>query len=588
MRKSGISNLVFNVRKHPELASTPLFVTRFSEFSLADSLWVLNSRRKWEEEKKFIKVEKINTITNLCLSDVQRQLHLVDPNHIVDILCLAARVRGLDPFVIDSFISKFFAQQSLLNPRKLSLGLWAVSRIAPSRIVPFLDTLNGLSTEYLVRLTARDKALLTQSLVRSVSCSGTPRASLETVLSILERFEMNFTSSSIIEASSCLLSLAKLKEIAKKLNAETTLVNDLLPSLLIRVSNLLRTNHCSDFSAESLLSIAWAFAILRYKSQPVLVDLYRNIYAKINSMRTDQRAFAFFLFASASGLNDETIRSAFVQSLTTQYSNLSNHNLINFAVALGRLRIDNKEILEHLFSRNLVLKPAQRLSCLAVAATRIGDSESPAFVDFKNSLMSESRIAEFTVSEIVKLMRIDALTLDQKWNLQNVLLRRFKELLLCDPNDLLLLAEEIRKLGPQRVKVNLRMRFNKFFVKAIHQRVFPTPILLSNLKLVDDIGAWHCLPYSTQCTLWNKASELQKIDVRHPADPLRGKRRRLIPSDKLLVHVDDYFADANEKEIEVANRVRNEKEEKDSEIELEEISDGETPIAKFIQIVRRM
>lgn len=587
-RFSSVSHLVLAMKKEPNLPCETL-ISRFPDFLLSDSICILklNSRRTWEDEKKNT---KINTLADLCLFDVQRQLHLVSPNHLVDILCFCATAPLIDKKIVNLvlFVSKFLSDLHFLSPRKISLGLWAVTRLelAPEIFNRLIDALKIIPVEKTVLFTARDKILMIQSLVKWIPRSRNPKQSLVEILNLVEKFEINEKVSSLapIEASVCLLAFARLKEYGKQLHVDVSLIAKNVPELIEVIANQYRSKS-TIISTESILTVAYAFSLLKFKSQPVLVDLYRCLYSRIDSMRIDQIAFAYFLFATSSGLKDASISSAFFTALQSEYMLLSNKNLLN----LGKsIKIENRmdfleKILNELCKRDLK-SPNHRLNRLLIASW----TDSSKFHNLLNSTLKE--INEFSVSQIVDLMLIPAMEPETIWELQRTIIDRLKKRESLDYEHLICLAREIRKLGPAGVKINLRMRFNKVFVRSIQERMIPTPVLLSNLKLVDDIGAWHCLPLATQTTLWGKAGETQKIDVR---PPLNSSSHQHVTSDKLLIPVDDLFKastdSSDHKDKEILDRLKKIEEEEHERIELEGVQDGlETPISKFIQIVRRM
>jgi hypothetical protein len=357
-----------------------------------------------------------------------------------------------------------------------------------------------------------------------------------------------------------------------------------------RINHLLRQTSRSQPGIETLLTIAHGFARIGFKSQPVVVDLYRLLYAKCDSMTHSQAAFSFYLFTTESGVRDVTVAEAFRSSIR-DISGLSNNNLVNLLVGVDRSQSAdtdfNEKVLDEVYSRKEVLKPGQLVMAIGASQSLEGRSLPCPLTE-----MVSKRLKEFSFSEITCLFGIETTDTEFKWVVQRELTERVRGRPSegWHPEDLMKIAVEIRKLGPYKVKANLRVRFNQLLVISIKNRKIPTTVVLNNLRLIDDIGTWHCLPMRTQIALWSKASDVQKIDARAPLDPERNDppevRRRRIDTSKLLIDLSR--KDQSEEKMKVVDpkKFRDHVDEESLELEAA-VSQDQSPAKKFIDMLRK-
>jgi hypothetical protein len=248
--------------------------------------------------------------------------------------------------------------------------------------------------------------------------------------------------------------------------------------------------------------------------------------------------------------------------------------LVNLGLAAKKMGKDSilSEIAAIVEQRQNILKPGQ----LVIAAE---------FANIESAVVA--RFGEFSFADLIRY--IPVASEEGKWTVQRQLIERMKKKENVLGSDLILLASEVRRLGP-RVLPNFRVRFNKLLVRAIEQRRVPTSLLLSNLKLVDDLGSWHCMSYATQVALWRKASELQRIDVREPLDSRANDpaevRRRRIDSKQLIVRLNELSCDDEAAAAKTALK-KEERAAREEQVELEEVTEGITPTQKFINTVRQ-
>ena len=516
------------------------------------------------------------SMADLVLVDLQRQLHQLSPTQITDILCFFGAFKFRNSLLLrpGAFAARFGASLSGLSMRQATLGLWSLTRSDPpqlSVIAPSILQHFQSDPAKLASMTARDQSLFLRSLVSAISFSESPKQFVESIFSLLPTLGIQCTKWSFQESAMLVLSLARLRDYSKKLGLDSAITDGIGNDSILRLHSLLRV---SQPSTESLLTAAWGLALMRFRSQPVLVDLYRSLYSRVGEMSPNQAAFSAFLFATCSGLRDDVIADAFVAKVMGQCGCVSNNNLVNLGLAAKKMRKDSilSEIAAIVEQRQNILKPGQ----LVIAAE---------FANIESAVVA--RFGEFSFADLIRY--IPVASEEGKWTVQRQLIERMKKKENVLGSDLILLASEVRRLGP-RVLPNFRVRFNKLLVRAIEQRRVPTSLLLSNLKLVDDLGSWHCMSYATQVALWRKASELQRIDVREPLDSRANDpaevRRRRIDSKQLIVRLNELSCDDEAAAAKTALK-KEERAAREEQVELEEVTEGITPTQKFINTVRQ-
>lgn len=96
------------------------------------------------------------------------------------------------------------------------------------------------------------------------------------------------------------------------------------------------TQHCRQFPRRALLVTCLAFARMGFAQQPVLIELYRSLYAQLPELAPAQVAFSFFLF-SVSGVRDDALVQRFVFECRRHLEKLSLQDLSNVLLALSRV-----------------------------------------------------------------------------------------------------------------------------------------------------------------------------------------------------------------------------------------------------------
>jgi hypothetical protein len=506
-------------------------------------------------------------LRDLCWVEVKRQLHSITPNQVTDILCFHASM-GLREDVSVLF-PRLVSNLPELTGRQMGLVCWSLSRLNPSFLTGSLLTLIFSNPERVLACSPRDRAVMLDAISRSIRHCDSPAQFLTDVVTFLPNLEVK-KFDSFHSAAIFFHSLARISDYGRKLGVNTSLADGMASDLIPPISDMLRRSAKPESSVQSLLTIAWSFALLKVKSQPVVVDLYRRLYSRIPDLNSNQRSFTLFLLCTASGVKDPSVAEALIRSINVP--ELSNNNLVNTLIVM---KADGENILDEVYKRREVLRPDQLVTAMSLAGTCDGRIESEGYKALMNTCVES--MSNFSVSVLVKALTIPDVELCYK--VQRELLKRMKDDF--SQHDMLLMASEIRRLGPHRVLTNLRVKFNRLLTLAIKNRRIDTPHVLKNLTLIDDLGTWHCLPIDVQLRLWNKATEMQKINVRPPLDPLRNDsketRRRRIQTNQILV-------DVTKRESENGTKIAS----KENKFSPEEIEPGEvSPAREFIDIVRR-
>merc|ERR1712176_948129 len=92
------------------------------------------------------------------------------------------------------------------------------------------------------------------------------------------------------------------------------------PDTLSTLMNFI-AGRCDEFSKKSLIVTCVALARLGFAQQPVLVQLYRTLYAWLPSLSDSQLSFTFFLY-STSGVRDEALLQRFIFECKERISRL--------------------------------------------------------------------------------------------------------------------------------------------------------------------------------------------------------------------------------------------------------------------------
>lgn len=570
-------------------------LARFSEMSLRNTIGFMRFIREQSSRIHSIKIKgtvsEIMSICELCLFEARRQSGQLSGSDITNVLCFQAtcsREKNIFPEILNR-VSLVIPD---LPPRQVSLCVWAISRIDPrtcaDSIIDSVIGVLGTNPEKLLAMSSRDRALLMDAGSRCVVHSRNPKQLLVT---LTDFFSSPVSPSSFQECAMMLNSIARVRDYSKKLGMDYSLMQGAALSIIPRISSLFRDK--TTVSSESLLTTAWAMALLGVKAQPVLVDLYRCLYARIDSLTSNQKSFAMFLLTTASGIRDSSIADALLNTINLR--ELTNNNLVNTLVSIDRsagrvAHAITETVLDEVYERHNILKPFQLVTAASLSSKLDQRLNSNGFSQLMSTIGAKMS-SEFSFSDISKLFQIESLDTEFRYRVQRVLTEKIrgKQPVDFSPNDLLMIAHEIRRLGPYKVRANFRVRFNRLLTLAIKNRMISTPAVLTNLRLIDDIGTWHCLPIHVQLTLWDKATDLQKIDVRPPLDPHRNDppevRRRRIDTSKLLIRVQNNAApiESEQEDYSSEGELKNTSMEA---LELEAVS-LDSPSKQFIDLVRK-
>ena len=544
-------------------------------------------------------------VAELCVEELDRSVLCLTAPQVVDTVDSIAKLRvqfnradflvNVDPLLIR--LRKFLRE---LSGRRLAVAHFAVAKLGHPCAVDFTSDINILyetAPERVLTLASRDKVLLICAAVNSLSVplvSMSLSDAARTTNKLVERLVGELKRLSKFDDISMLISsLGKLRRINRALKLELGFIDSCVAKTVREMHAAVRDSPRS-ISNKSLLSVIWGLGQVGFGSQPVLVDLYRLVYSR--EWSGNETAFLFFLYQTKSGVKDDSILHWFLHRVEPSF--LNNANLVNALVGLTTLSASRdignglvvwdvtEKCLDVAYRRTRYFKADQLLEVISAAASLEVRDSGPV-----SALVTEaeSRLEKFSFSQVViffsrfeifssKLGNPAAL----KDRLNLALIARFKQKQTLTAADLMLLGRAIRSL---KAKPNLKERFCRVLMIAIKDRLIPTPVLLTELKLVSDLGVFRMLPIQMQEVLYSKANEGQKLGVKPPLDPLLSLpleyRRRVIDTSKRLVKIVD--SDDEEEQVAEAERESRVEEEK---IELEGVESGETPARKFIKAIR--
>jgi hypothetical protein len=521
-------------------------IPQFHSFNHIHALTTMRAIRRMFPNREWEKKSIISEFVDLCFVEIFRNFHSLKSHDLVDCFIISP----LDSRLRDTVISSL----PELTTRQLSLVLWSLLRSPDTnlvdKIIHHLDTVEITS--------CRDWALILYSVSKlPTSCDKN---------NLLAKF---FDQK---------LKLRNLQEYSMILSSAIRIAgpHDGRVIDLLRNDVLLSVPRTTS-SVPSILSTLHSISLIR-KSSPLIPELGRVLYSRVSSMTSNQAAFAFSLLKS-----DETISRTFLPIIDPR--RITNNNLVNLVVALSiRKNEPNYVFIDEVYARAKTLKPdyfVAAIDAIARMDDRKGELESS---DFIHRLRSIEDLVSFTPRALVDLfVSMESILRPQisdeifskiRDTLCVVLIEKLKTSSHAHWGgpELILMAQELVRLGRSGVKPNLRDRFLIRLLIGIKTRAIPTRLLLDNLKVVDSLGTFHQLPIFLQEHLYKKATPEQREGVSRP------KLVKISPIEKLKVREvkPDQRLDLGEEQSESFH---------EQQIEIEQME--ETAVSQFIQKIRQ-
>jgi len=573
------------------------FIAGYGDCTSADAMMISRSLRR-----AYRGHPRISEMMDFCEAEIVRNLHKLPPHDIAD----SAIIWPNNELIRVTF----FTQLSGYSPRQISLVLNAVSQTKNSTdfCEKVLDHYES-NPDRILDVTSRDWAVNIYSINRAIcdANDSTNRSLIEKFNKYLEKFLFQKMKYNFREISMIIFSVSSFRQLLIRSSQQYSLpsvevadsvLNFLASERLPQIFTLPRT--CAVFSTQSVLACLWGLAGSGvHRNHQYLVNMHRILYSRLPSLTPDQVAFSFFMISCFSSIRgNESILHAFL--LAVEPGNISNNNLVNVAIALRKwppseiIHGIRDKCFDELYARGDNLSAEQFVTALHITS-ELDDRKN--FLPLISRLRDQNRVNELSVTccvrlfcSLSKLPIEDIREVREKINFGLIEKLKNSTHAFWSGNDLIMFAREIHRLGRNRVKPNLRDRFLIRLMIGIKSRQIPTKMLLENLRIIDDLGTFHRLPFYLQEHLYKKATDEQREGLRRPHDPAAGKPmnspRRLF-SRSLGERVDGqdpYKGEGKNREEELQN------EQQTVQIEFNNMKNGDhsnTPIAQFIQKVRQ-
>ncbi len=583
------------------------FIAQFESLDGRSSLLCLKSIGKLMSNGHVnARDSRIRNVTELALCEISRQITRLTANDICDTLCV-----GWNGYLV----SRFMQNLASYKARQVALCVWSLGRRADSTIFDsvYQSVMSHLlsNPRRLTELRSRDWALILYagtSNTSKIKSLGDHIKGMDRMVSIIVSENVKFKS--FRELAMMMYSLGKLRSIQKSLNLDSSCTESAVNTLLPQLSEILRKNRSvyvvseSSMSTASLLACLYGLGNVGFKAQPLLVDLFRIIYRRADSMTVNQCAFAFYLFMTKSGLSDTEISNRLLVG-SMPCESLSNTNLVNVIQALSRSekREESRIFFDQAKSRKM--SPDQRVACIEAAVELMSPQENA--LEFWQSMLPPTikNLKQFSPKLLVRLYVCQRL-LGGDSGIKNAisvsLIHRLKEHnhTQWGHEELLTFAAEIGRVisGPYSanyhpIKPNLKERFFRHLWISIKHRRIPTHMLMHNLVLLDQIGTFRRLPYDLRLHLWNKALDHQKPNIAEPVPPKwtpNSWKKEWMYTSKLLVRIptkEEQRAMWDKYKQEQAMKKQKADTEK-LELSRSALAGEKTPIAQFIDTIREM
>ena len=470
--------------------SGPVTAWFLREFDTVNHQHALSVLRVVNRERVVSK--SIHEAVQLSVIEINRSLNVLNPNEIVDTIVYLGSLPAIFTrdvlSEIDQIVYRGLGLVDKLSGRSLSLLIWAVCR----------KLRHEKSRDYLKRVCVFDGFVL-RDLVMLISVAADWGE-----VGLFEKLVLELPSKKFTNLQDIAMLISACARVGG-VHVASELVSRLVHDLHIHLKT------CGGpISKKSILPIVWGLGELGYRSQPVLIEVYKRV--PFDQLDENQTAFIYYMYAKHSGIRDSEITFGFLKKLSIK--GLSDRNLANLVplLTLEDWPLFAEEL--HIRKSRLSIENLLRMDsdhCMDELVTRIPQ------MTFSELVLFNSRCELSSVCE-------------------NALVSEFKAKTLMNGPDLFLLGTTIRKRSHG---ANLKSRYSKIMQIGIENRVFKTQQVLSNLSLLNDLKIWQKLNFGTQISLYKKATSEQKVGLLPPTDPLdklspEYKSRILDTSKRLL------------------------------------------------------
>jgi len=365
----------------------------------------------------------------------------------------------------------------------------------------------------------------------------------------------------------------------------------------------------SHFSSEALLVSCLAFARLGFAQQPVLVELYRSLYAQLPQLNQSQLSFVFFLF-SASGVRDEPLLNRLLFESNRRLPELRGQDLSNVVLACSRVATPASVLGRHGFGealRKQVFEELDKLERVPLLGIYMAAPQVFSWSKDESLLAMETlskQLSRMDAAELAKcLLATSRLEIMHKPFLLPLFHRLGKASVDLGAADTVSCIWSLYLLG--FCKPKLQRSLGSALRDHVRNRRLPARTLRDVLPALSHFGFWQQLPGSLQRSVWRLAgddlrrcaaapepSARPAMPIPHGAQPgtdwrlsalKRGMFRRQKPQRVLSQahRLESIGTDLGEE----SSRERKEEQEL---AESKEDGGERTPIGDFVDMVRRL
>lgn len=434
-------------------------------------------------------------VMELLAAEVQREERSLEPKHLCDAIVGFSALRYHDDNFFQGLGGSYLRLLPKLPARQLSVSLHGLSKLVLKLDPLIYEHTVPEVTKALVGYDPRDCALILWSFAKAAQKS---RGLFTRVQDHLKTMELSAMSPADI--SMTLWSCS-----AKNLEVD--------PRLLSYFAQ--RVSGCGEFSDEALLVTCLAFTRLGFAQQPVLVQLYRSLYARLPRLSNAQLAVSFLLF-STSGVRDEALLTRFLYECGERLPRLRGQDLGNVMLASSRMvepaslaaQYSLAEPLrEHVLREVRNMRQAPLLGVLLSAPSLL---QLPSDDCVKLLEVADGQLPNMNTSELVRcLLAVTRMGTLHRPFLDNLCLRLRDQRDTLSPSDVVSCVYAIHSLGSGRGYYNHKFRRSLRGVLSKHTRLhaIPARTIRDVLPAVGRLGMWRRLPESLRRSVWKMASD---------------------------------------------------------------------------------
>jgi len=526
-------------------------------------------------------------VQELIAAELLRELRSLRPMQLCDAAVSFTRLRYGGIGLFQGLAQASVTQMEDFSPRQLATMLHSLAK-AGMHESRFYEYAAVQVPRTLLASEPRDLALVAWAFAKALHRNEPMLSSLQE--DIKRRHTSNMTPADV---SMILWSFTRL---------EVALDEELLGSLTHFVATGSRS-----FSSSAIIVTCLSFARLGFAQQPVLVELYRTLYAKLPRLNHHQLAFGFFLF-STSGVRDEPLLQRFLFECRQRIAELRGQDLGNILLACSKVVTPaafeqsmglrdglRKQIFEHIDR----LPPVPLLSVYLSAPPLLGFSTdenlqvmaalSKQFPDMAGSELARCLLATARL-ELVHKPFLLPLFNELRWKRREL-----------DANEVVSCIWSVYTLG--YCKPKFRRMLGTRLTISVSKRDIPARTLRDILPALSHLGYWERLPDSLRRSVWRLADEdLRQCATPPPSTPtvprdLQSEEWRLPSLEKGLFrkrlrrgehvfskeHMLENMLPDSRKEAK-----REKKEEKKILTEAGVLPTGQTAVKDFITMVQRL